>query len=233
MARSHAIVHSSILESDLSERSIPSQLLYRQLMERPERNTLGVITYRPGSWVKYLPGLTTADVEELVVELEHYGFLVVDRDELELIHRTHMHHDGVLKQPQVLMAAAKARTAVESKKIGAAIDEQIPPALRDRWPDAIANGERKEVGGWMKDCNAAAYKPDNKASFSPREAFDKANGRLEEGYPQGFGKALGKGLGTGMGLPESSLVTSAASQTSPCALAANSANGSAAGGWEA
>lgn len=220
MARSHAIVHSSILESDLSERSIPAQLLYRQLLERPERNTLGVITYRPGSWAKYLPGLTSADVEELVVELEHHGFLVVDRDELELIHRTHMHHDGVLKQPQVLMAAAKARKAVESPKIGAAIDEQIPPALREYWPDAIAKGDREEVRKWMKECNAADYKPDNKASFSPREAFDKAGTSLEEGYPQAFDKALGKGMGTGTGLFESSRITSAASVSSLSPLAA-------------
>jgi len=203
MARSHAIVHSSILESDLSERSIGAQLLYRQLLERPERGTLGVISYRPASWCKYLPGLDRADVEALVDELEDHDFLVVDRDELELIHRTHMHHDGVLKQPQVLMAAAKARTAVESVKIGAAIDDQIPPALRDRWPTAIAKGEREVVRGWMKDCDAASYKAPNKPKGSLKEALPKPSAS----HTEAIRKALGMGTGTGSGLPTPSRIT--------------------------
>lgn len=167
MARSHALVHSTILESSLSRRSIPAQLLYRQLLERRERSTLGVIVYRPASWAKTLPGLTVDDVEHLVVELEEHGHLIVDRDTLEVVHRTHMHHDGVLKQAQVIMAAAKARPTVESEKIGAAIDAQIPPALRDRWPDAIANGKRGEVQAWLHEVDAPSYKPPRKPDVSP------------------------------------------------------------------
>ena len=167
MARSHALVHSSILGSSLSARSIPAQLLYRQLLERRERTTLGVIIYRPATWAKTLPGTTTADVEELVAELEAHDHLIVDRDTLEVVHRTHMHHDGVLKQAQVIMAAAKARPTVESRKIGEAIDAQIPPELRDRWPDAIARGSRRQVQQWLEDTKAASYKPPKKPSTSP------------------------------------------------------------------
>ena len=170
MARSHALVHSSILESSLSRRSVPAQLLYRQLLERRERNTLGVIIYRPATWAKTMPGLTAGDVEDLVVELEEHGHLIVDRDTLEVVHRTHMHHDGVLKQAQVIMAAAKARPTVESVRIGEAIDAQIPPELRDRWPTAIATGQRNEVQAWLNDVDAASYKPPKKASTSPTEA---------------------------------------------------------------
>lgn len=212
MARSHAIVHSSILDSDLSQRSIGAQLLYRQLLERPERGTLGVISYRPGSWAKYLPGLTTADVEELVDELEIHGFLVVDRAELEVIHRTHMHHDGVLKQAQVLMAAAKQRTAVESPKIAAAIDAQIPPALRDRWPHDIATGKRTEVQAWMDEADAASYKPEWRPPTSPKEGFRKARACLEEGIPLAQRQAPGTGTGSVTGSPSS---TSAAYNTPP------------------
>lgn len=201
MARSHAIVHSTILDSDLSERSIGAQLLYRQLLERPERGTLGVITYRPGSWAKYMPGLTTTDVEALVDELEAHGFIVVDRDELEVIHRTHMHHDGVLKQAQVLMAAAKQRTAVESRKIAAAIDAQIPPALRDRWPHAIATGKRSEVQAWMEETGAATYKPEWSPTTTPEEGLRKAKTRLEEGIPLARRQAPGTGTGTGLYSP--------------------------------
>jgi hypothetical protein len=167
VARSHALVHCSILDSSLSHRSIPAQLLYRQLLERRERSTLGVIVYRPGSWAKTLPGLTAVDVEHLVDELEEHGHLIVDRDTLEVVHRTHMHHDGVLKQAQVIMAAAKARPTVESPKIGAAIDAQIPPALRDRWPEGIANGKRGEVQAWLHEVDAASYKPPRKPDGSP------------------------------------------------------------------
>lgn len=210
-ARSHAIVHSSILESDLADRSIGAQLLYRQLLERPERNKVGLIMYRPRSWARSLPCLNADDVEALVEELEEHDFLVVDRDTLEVVHRTHMHHDGVLKMSQVLIAAAKERPAVESPKIGAAIDDQIPPSLRDRWPTTIARSKREVVKEWIDECDAGSYKPPRKPSVSPTEpqptspteAFDKGsdnpNGSLPEGCPPAQRQAQGRGMGTGRG----------------------------------
>ena len=190
MARSHAIVHSSILEA-LKDRSVGAQLLYRQLLERPERGTLGVIPYRPRSWAKYMPGATEEDVEGFVVELEAHDFLVVDRDELECVHRTHMHHDGVLKQAQIVMAAAKQRHSVESEKVGAAVDAQIPPELRDRWPDAIANGKRAEVQAWLEECGAASYKPSRPPPRPPEPGWTQAGASLELGQRQAPGTGPG------------------------------------------
>lgn len=198
MARSHAIVHVSIDDSSLSERSIGAQLLFRKLMERRERGTLGLMMYRPSVWAQKLPGLTTADVEVLVEELEEHGHIIVDRDTLELVHRTHMFHDGVLGQAQILMSAAKARPAVESPKVGAAIDAQIPPELRDRWPEGIAKAKRGEVQAWINDCDAASYKPPKRANASPPFnpelgqplGQSQANGSLEEGWDLGQRQAL-------------------------------------------
>lgn len=217
-ARSYALIHSTILASDLTEQSLGAQLLYLQLLARPERNKVGLIMYRPRSWVKSLPGLTVADVEDLVAELEDADLLVVDRDTLEVVHRTHMHHDGVLKMSQVLISAAKERPAVESDIIGAAIDEQIPPQLRDRWPHVIARTGRETVQEWIKECDAGSYKPPRRATATPTgratstppttpteaqgKGSDHPDGSLPEGeqegqrYPQGRGRGTGEGEGS-------------------------------------
>lgn len=214
-ARSYALVHSSILDGDLVERSVGAQLLYLQLLVRPERNKVGLIMYRPRSWARSLPGVDLDQVEELVDELEQHDFLVVDRDTLEVVHRTHMHHDGVLKMGQVLIAAAKERPAVESPKIGAAIDEQVPPELRQLWPDVIAKAKRGDVQKWIDECDAGSFKPARKPTMSPTgtvqttpttsptEAFhkgsDKPNGSLPEGHQEAQRYPLGRGMGTGKG----------------------------------
>lgn len=210
-ARSYALIHSSILESDLTDRSLGAQLLYLQLLARPERNKVGLIMYRPRSWARSLPGLDPDDVEHLVEELEDADMIVVDRDTLECVHRTHMYHDGILKMGQVLISAAKERPAVESSIIGAAIDEQIPPQLRDRWPHVIARTGRDVVQEWIKECDAGSYKPPRKPSTSPThsppdtptEGFLKGsenpNGSLPEGQQEGQRYPLGRGMGKGRG----------------------------------
>lgn len=127
MARTHARVKGSIwADEDWRQLRHGAQWAYTMLISQPHINNCGVLPYLPTRWARMQSDATTAEIEDMIAELEHHGFVIVDADAGEILVRSFIKHDGVEKVPNILNAAKKQYEEVESRLIRHALAEEYP-----------------------------------------------------------------------------------------------------------
>lgn len=126
MARSEARLSVEIwTDPDFLALSPSAQRQYMFLISQADLAHTGVIALRERRWARCAAGLTVADVERDLKELEGARFLVIDWDTEELLIRSFMRRDKVYRQPQVLAVAAEQMTLVTSLPIRVAIRVEL------------------------------------------------------------------------------------------------------------
>jgi hypothetical protein len=117
MARSFGRVFASIWSDD-DFRAVPvdSRLMYVFLISQPDLDHAGVIPLRVRRWSRAL-GVTVAEVEKMLADLNDRLFTVTDEDTEELLVRSLIRRDEVWKQPNVFKSAAASAAAVASPAI--------------------------------------------------------------------------------------------------------------------
>ena len=146
MAREHARIWISIWD-DPDFLSLPSahQRMYFGLMSNEDINYAGVAPLLPGRLAAKAPDLTERKVVSAIDALAEARFLVVDKGTSEVLVRTFIRHDGILKQPNVVKAMNKAWAKVYSDAIRGAIYEELPKALAHTFPEGIPQGVCKAI----------------------------------------------------------------------------------------
>ncbi|MHA7132565.1 hypothetical protein [Oerskovia turbata] len=135
MARDHARIRLDIWEDDdWRDLTHDGQWLYMFLLSSPALSFAGVGDWRPARISGAARGLSAARVEEFAVELEVEQFILVDRDTEEVLIRSWVKHDGLMKSPNMAVAFAKAHAAVASRVLRAVIVDQLH-LLREAQPD--------------------------------------------------------------------------------------------------
>lgn len=125
MPRTRAMILTSIWsDPDFVALSPATKLVYLALLSQPDVNHLGLLSIAYSRWARALRG-SVEWVRECVEELEEARFLVVDHETDQLLIRTFMRHDGVIKQPNILRAAASALGEVFSVKIAEALHQEL------------------------------------------------------------------------------------------------------------
>src|SRR5688500_791469 len=103
MPRDHARVLIRIWADDdftaLTERA---QLYYLRLISQERINRAGVLDLRPRPWARLANDGTPTTARAALHELEQARFIVIDEDTEELLVRTFMRNDGIVRQPNVL-----------------------------------------------------------------------------------------------------------------------------------
>lgn len=141
MAREHARILCSIWrpDSEFRNRSAAAQRLYFLVLSQRELNNAGVIPLMVAKWARAAPDTSIADVEKALAELVEHRYWIVDDDTAELLVRTFMRNDGILKHPHMRRSGLRSAEQVESPRLRSAIAVEL---RRSGDPEALAVAAR-------------------------------------------------------------------------------------------
>jgi hypothetical protein len=157
MARDHARVRLDIWSDDeFRDLTSGAQWLYLHLLSSPALTFVGVTDWKPGRIAGHTAELSAFDVNVYGTELVAGQFLIVDPDTEEVLIRSFVKHDGLMKSPNMAKALVKAHALIGSANLRAVIVHELK-RLKRAQPD---------LRGW--DHVAGLLK---KRSMSPTEAI--------------------------------------------------------------
>lgn len=126
MPRDHGRVLCKIWQDkDFRALSRAAQALYMQLLSQPTVNNAGVMPLQLSKWAKGCDEATSESIVRDLAVLVDGRFVIVDTDTEEVLVRSFIRNDGVLKQPNVLKNALRAAEAVESSTIRLALAVEL------------------------------------------------------------------------------------------------------------
>lgn len=137
MARNYAQVKVSVWQDD-DFRALPveAQHLYFLLLTAPTLNLAGVTDWRPNRTATLASGWTPEQVERAAEILADRRYIVVDPGTEEVLIRTLVKHDGILRNPKTAAGMVSAWTATYSRTIRQAIAAEVD-ALSDGVSDSV------------------------------------------------------------------------------------------------
>jgi hypothetical protein len=94
-----------------------AQHLYMLLLSHPTLTYAGVADWRPGRIAQFSRTQTAHDVVQCGIELQGKEFVLIDDETEEVLVRSFVKHDGLMKQPKLAVSMANAYAAVASTKI--------------------------------------------------------------------------------------------------------------------
>lgn len=118
MARDRASIRLDMwADADWRDVTVAAQQLYMLLLSHPTLSYAGVADWRPGRIAQLSKGRTAEDVEAAATELEQAGFILRDESTEEVLIRSFIKHDGLMKQPKLVVSMTTAFAAIASSKI--------------------------------------------------------------------------------------------------------------------
>ena len=135
MAREHANIRLDMWgDGAWRALSMPAQWLYELLLTHPKTNRAGVCDWRPRRLAAMAAGLSVGDVERMAAELVAGFFIVIDEDTEEVLVRSYVKHDGVMKQPNMAVTMANDWTGVASELLRSVVAFEVQK-LKAEHPD--------------------------------------------------------------------------------------------------
>lgn len=143
MARDRASIRLDMwADQDWRDLSEGAQHLYMLLMSHPTLSYAGVADWKPGRLAAMTSKKTKADVLKDAAELQERFFIVVDSDSEEVLVRSFIKHDGLMKQPKLVVSMTNAYAAIASKAIREVIAFEVQK-LHSRHPELNAWGVKQ------------------------------------------------------------------------------------------
>lgn len=183
MARSFARLATSIwADDDFRQLSPDAQRVYMLAFSQANIATTGVVPYSARRWARMAAGTAPADITKAVDELVHHPqrYVLVDEDTEELLVRSFVKNDGVLRSPNSTLNMSRAYTAIVSGQLRRAFLEALPA-------DVLEGIDSKTRAGlsehFLNDFLALHPKGSRKGSPNPSE----------NPSPNGYGKGSPKG----------------------------------------
>ncbi len=193
MARDHARIWLSIWSDD-DFRALPpeAQHLYFVLVTSPSLNYAGVADWRPGRIAANAAGWTAAAVRSAGDCLVRGLYIVVDDDSEEVLLRSFIKHDGLLKNPNIAVSMSLAFGGVASPTLRGVIVHELK-RLHDAEPD---------LKGWAKVAGLLDRKSVDPASYPfGYPSVEEVDQQDPEPLPEGVGYPFLKGVHQGVGYP--------------------------------
>jgi hypothetical protein len=136
MVRKFAQLHvSSSDDPDVEALTIEAQWLYfKALLAHPTLSSCGVMDWRPKKLVRKGKNVTVYKILTAAAELEATRFLLVDLETEEVLLRSLVRRDELLKNPKMAGAVIKAFHAVASRELQAALVTEVK-RIRAEFPE--------------------------------------------------------------------------------------------------
>lgn len=126
MANDHARIRRDIWgDDDWRGLTSPAQWLYLHLLSSPNITFAGIVDWRPPRIAALTAELTAADVDTFAGELIAERFILPDPDTEEVLIRSWVKHDGLLRSPNVTKALVKAHMGTASRVLRAVLVDQL------------------------------------------------------------------------------------------------------------
>lgn len=143
MARDRASIRIDMWgDGDWRDLPQPAQHLYMLLLSHPKLSYAGVTEWHPGKLAAMTSGVDAGQVVASGAVLESLGFIVVEPSTDEVLVRSFIKHDGLMKQPKLVVSMTTAYAAVASRRIQLVIAHEVQK-MRDREPDLRAWGVKQ------------------------------------------------------------------------------------------
>lgn len=175
MARDRANIRVDMWgDQDWRDLTGPAQRLYMHLLTHDTLNYAGVAEWRPGRLAAMVAGETVETIETAGAELAEAFFIVIDEGTEEVLVRSFIKHDGLMKQPKLVVAMTNAFSAVASKLIREVIAFEVQK-MSKREPELRAWSVH-QMGTVLKarGTDIQAFTPAFTPSFTP--SGDQAQG---------------------------------------------------------
>jgi len=118
MARDRANIRIDIwADQEWRDLSVGAQHLYLLLLSHPTLSYAGVADWKPGRLAAMSDGTTREQIIEAAAELQKNLFIVVDEESEEVLIRSFIKHDGLIKQPKLVVSMMNAYAAIASRLI--------------------------------------------------------------------------------------------------------------------
>ncbi|NNC10676.1 hypothetical protein HII28_02085 [Planctomonas sp. JC2975] len=124
-------------DEDWRNLSQGAQHLYLLLLTHSTLNYAGVAEWRPRRLAAMTAGKTADDIKHDAAELAAGLFIVVDEETEEVLVRSFVKHDGLMKQPRLVVSMTLAFASVASSRIRQVIAFEVQK-LREKQPDLRA-----------------------------------------------------------------------------------------------
>lgn len=200
MARDRANINTAIWTSDdYRDLNVQEQHMYKLLMTHPDMNYVGVVDWRPGRIAAMTAGSTTATVRAAAEALQAKRYVFIDDETEEILVRSFLRHDGLLKQPKLSISMVNAYGAVASRNIRKVLTHELKRLIRE-FPDWAAFKQEK-VLSIIKGEGA------DMAAFTQGEKQD-----LTQGFTPAFTPGFTPNAGQAQALPTTTATTTSTSK---------------------
>lgn len=187
MAREHANIRLDMWgDADWRRLTPTAQWLYMLLLTHPDTNRAGVSDWRPGRLAKMAAGVSAAEVKKAGAELERRFFVVIDEESEEVLVRSYVKYDGVLKQPNLTVTMAKDWSGVASDRLRAVIAFEVQ-RLRASRPD---------LPGWRSENHLQTLLSSPGRDVKADPSDDPSRDPSSDPSPQGDADPTGEGRAT-------------------------------------
>lgn len=195
-------------DDDFRDLTAPAQALYFKLTTHPGLTYAGTLDWHPGRIAALSREETVRDVMIAAGELSHNYFCVFDQDTDEVLVRSFLRHDGLLKQERLHVSVAKAFGSVASNKIRAVIVHELQRYKREN-PD-LKGWDKPQMRTVLKQSACSVRETETEMDLPLAFDFSAVDNTC---YGQRFGQRLAMGAGNASTAPTTS--TSTATSTSP------------------
>lgn len=151
MAREHARIWLDInADDDFSELSFDAQAFYtRIILTEATLNYCGVADWRPKRLTVRARDLTVPRIMAAAAELEAGRYLLFDLDTEEVLARSYIRRDELLRNPKMAATVIKAYASVASPVLRAAIITEVK-RIHDEHPDYSSWSHKDTADGLMR-----------------------------------------------------------------------------------
>jgi hypothetical protein len=135
VARDRASIRLDIwADSEWRDLDDVEQFLYFQLLAHPTLSYAGVADWRPGRIAMFSKNGSAAEVRRRAEGLQAHNFVLIDDESEEILVRSFVKHDGLLKQPKLAVSMANAYAAIASRKIREVVAYEVQKQHK-RYPE--------------------------------------------------------------------------------------------------
>jgi hypothetical protein len=143
LARDRANINTNIhTDQDWRDLTIAEQHLYWLLSTHPDLNYVGVVDWRTARLSAMAADATREGIQATAESLQEKRFVFIDEDTEEILVRSFMRHDGLLKQPKLSISMVNAYGSVASKRIREVVTFELQ-RLHTEYPDWAAFRQEK------------------------------------------------------------------------------------------
>lgn len=203
MAREHARILCAIWnDKDFKQRTPGEQRLYMLLLSQKTINNAGVLPLQPAKWARGSVATTVDDVLTDLKGLAEHRYVVVDDETEEVLVRSFIRNDGIVKIPNVLKSALKQAVQVESPRLRLVLAGELRRlglSTADRVADELdPNGSRTVPEPVANDSTKGQSSVDNPPKSVDNSKGSRKGSRRDTETPGG-GVGEGKGESPSVG----------------------------------